>query len=193
MFVNHAHFAALVTLSKCCRFNFHVAVSTFNFVLELFYTFSQVSLRIKHFLSLLPVCASLVTQSTQLAMTVISSHVVQDDHSMAAHRVRVCLVCEDVKQFYLHLQYITFSVCYKCHSVTKFCFKWQFNATVQCSVFLKVILVLNFDYKKRNDVSLEYSEQVCYPIVSGLFYSWQLEVNVTRLTDQRSYFREACR
>lgn len=32
--------------------------------------------------------------------------------------------------------------------------------------------MLNFDYKKRNGVSVEYSEEVCYPSVSGLFYSW---------------------
>jgi hypothetical protein len=30
--------------NKCCRFNFHVAISTFNFVLAPIYTFSYISL-----------------------------------------------------------------------------------------------------------------------------------------------------
>jgi len=33
-----------------------------------------------------------------LAMTVIGSHAVQDEQSMAAHREWLCLVCEDVKK-----------------------------------------------------------------------------------------------
>jgi hypothetical protein len=45
--------------NKCCRFNFHVAISTFNLVLAPIYTFSYISL-IQHKTSVLFACMCII-------------------------------------------------------------------------------------------------------------------------------------
>jgi hypothetical protein len=85
MFVTHAHFAAFLISINVAGFismlqSVHSVLSWHQFTLSVTYH----SLRLIHVPVFLPICASLVTHNIKLAMTVIGSHVFQENQSMPA-------------------------------------------------------------------------------------------------------------